>query len=529
MDKDKKIYLGDKCNNNCIFCAKLRQKASKEKSFQEICDELIIAKKNGDSIIIAGGEPLLRSDFNKIILFAKKIGLRITIETNGRIFQYPQFAEKIKKLGIYEIIIKVISYKKNIHENISRADNSFSQTNKGIKNLLAIRQNVSANILCSPENYKDIELIISFYKQLGIQRFQITLPPSFDSPMQNYYVLNTIPIINKVVKTFPKTNFSFNNLDTALLKEKNKRYPFILYIDTTNVCNLNCAVCSLTLNRAKKRRDISLEEFKGIINQMHNKIHRLHLSPCCEPTLNPNLFKMISHAKQINIENVSLFTNGMQDISNAVTSGLDEIYIALDGATAKTYRTFRRGGNFDTVKNNILKLSNARKKLGKQNPIIFLTFIVTKYNEHEIEEIKNLGKKLGVDYVQLKFIDFGDKFMHLAKDFLPNNLDYSIYKNEKLERKIYNNYSFCPIPWNECVVASDGSVYFCCKYAINKKYPVGNIFKNSFKDIWNNEKYKDFRTKFLNDENRTGICIHCHGRTNRSIIFSIKEGGSKLC
>jgi len=58
----------------------------------------------------------------------------------------------------------------------------------------------------------------------------------------------------------------------------------------------------------------------------------------------------------------------------------------------------------------------------------------------------------------------------------------------------------------------DGSVSACCSVE-DEKDDFGNIFENSFRDIWNNAKYriarryiKDKKTLDIKDNN---ICIEC--------------------
>ena len=43
-----------------------------------------------------------------------------------------------------------------------------------------------------------------------------------------------------------------------------------------------------------------------------------------------------------------------------------------------------------------------KKKHKSKTPFIMLQFIVFKHNEHEIEQIKSIGKELGIDKVVIK-------------------------------------------------------------------------------------------------------------------------------
>ena len=58
---------------------------------------------------------------------------------------------------------------------------------------------------------------------------------------------------------------------------------------------------------------------------------------------------------------------------------------------------------------------------------------------------------------------------------------------------------FCPIPFDEFEIHWDGNVYLCCP-AFNNYYSCGNVFENSFDDVWNSEKAIDFRNKIMNND-----------------------------
>ena len=51
-------------------------------------------------------------------------------------------------------------------------------------------------------------------------------------------------------------------------------------------------------------------------------------------------------------------------------------------------------------------------------------------------------------------------------------------------------FDFCPAPFQEMEIFSDGSVYVCCP-SWNEYYSIGNVFENSVEDVWNSEKAID--------------------------------------
>ena len=58
---------------------------------------------------------------------------------------------------------------------------------------------------------------------------------------------------------------------------------------------------------------------------------------------------------------------------------------------------------------------------------------------------------------------------------------------------------FCTQPFNRIEIYENGDVYNCCPPFINN-YSIGNIFEDSFDNIWNGEKIKKLRQKILNND-----------------------------
>lgn len=58
---------------------------------------------------------------------------------------------------------------------------------------------------------------------------------------------------------------------------------------------------------------------------------------------------------------------------------------------------------------------------------------------------------------------------------------------------------FCPRPFEEIEISNTGEVYTCCPNW-NNFYSIGNIYENTFEEIWNSDKAKDLRQRILNKD-----------------------------
>ncbi len=90
-------YLTYRCNARCVFCNIWKNgevRASQESPVDVVCGNLTDAHSLGVKIVdFTGGEPLLYECIGDVLAYAKKIGLRTTLTTNGIL--YPDRAEKI--------------------------------------------------------------------------------------------------------------------------------------------------------------------------------------------------------------------------------------------------------------------------------------------------------------------------------------------------------------------------------------------------------------------------------------------------
>ncbi|HOZ22640.1 MAG TPA: radical SAM protein [bacterium] len=84
------IELTERCNNACIHCCINQPEqdpsvAAKEMDSAFIFDLLRQAAELGAfSVRFTGGEPLLRDDFTELYLYARRLGLKVILFTNGR-------------------------------------------------------------------------------------------------------------------------------------------------------------------------------------------------------------------------------------------------------------------------------------------------------------------------------------------------------------------------------------------------------------------------------------------------------------
>ncbi len=289
-------------------------------------------------------------------------------------------------------------------------------------------------------------------------------------------------------------------------------YPYEIFIDPSNICNLRCPLCPTGMRKSGRPGvKISFSEFKRIMDEFGDYIYTVNLYNWGEPLLNPDIYKMIEYANKQSIiteinSNFNLFKES--EAGKLIESGLSHLIISLDGVNQKTYEIYRKNGDFNKVINNIKILTQKKKDMNSSLPFISIQFMVTSYNENEIEQMKKLGNELGIDNINFGQMNLDDPEKEL--NWLPKNTELRRY-TEDGKRKNYSK--FCSWLWTKTVINSDGSISpCCCRLAFDKSYDFGNIFTNKFRDIWNNNKYKSARKLMgRNKDSKVDIpCSICH-------------------
>jgi len=278
------------------------------------------------------------------------------------------------------------------------------------------------------------------------------------------------------------------------------RYFKSLMIEPTNICNLQCPVCPTGNGYYddKPKGSMSFPKFKKIIEPVKDFLRMVRLWGFGEPFLAPDILKMVDYLGENNIA-AFIHTNG-----NVLNKGIIdnfkknyklEISFSIDGVTQKTYNYYRKGGSLKKALDNLSSLVDLKKKNNLNNLEIIWQFLVMKTNEHEVKEVKQMAKKIGVDKLRIKTINIGED---------DSRYDDFVSKNKKYRRmKIINRKSQgCSfIDPGTPVVYWNGDVAPCCSYHFMNYY-MGNAYKKDILNIWDNQKYRRFRERYLKGQNK---------------------------
>lgn len=275
-------------------------------------------------------------------------------------------------------------------------------------------------------------------------------------------------------------NFLLAHYERALRVEKVASRPFVLLLDPSSLCQLQCPMCPTGLENAGKvghgrkfyrasRKLLSREIFDTVLAELADTLFFVHLYNWGEPLLNPNLTYFIRELVQRDIA-VDIHTNlslplGDRAMEELIDAGLDRIEASIDGFSQESYGRYRVLGRFDLARDNLVRLAAARDRLGAETQIVW-NFLVFRFNEAEIEPARRFCKERGIEFVRRE----AALSEALRTEFLPSYREGEILDDFFVQRaKPFAPEAIAGRPEQSCgwhyyysVVNADGSVSPCC-------------------------------------------------------------------
>jgi radical SAM protein with 4Fe4S-binding SPASM domain len=248
-----------------------------------------------------------------------------------------------------------------------------------------------------------------------------------------------------------------------------------------------------------------------VIDELANDLWALTFYFQGEPFINPGFLDMVRYASAKGIYTSTSTNAHFLDEAKAeatVRSGLSRLIISLDGTDQDTYSAYRKEGTLAKVIEGAERIVKWKKKLKSLTPHVVFQFLVVRPNEHQVPEARALAKRIGVDDLWLKTAQVYD-----PKDdhpLIPAQDKYSRYRrNASGVWEVKNALDdHCWKMWNSCVITWDGRVVPCC-FDKDAHYVLGDLGKQSFREVWNSDAYNAFRATLLHSRSDIDMCRNC--------------------
>jgi len=299
-------------------------------------------------------------------------------------------------------------------------------------------------------------------------------------------------------------------------------YPYMLQIEPTNRCNLKCPLCPAGTNRLEReRRDLTLDEFKTIIDDMQDYLLFLILWEWGEPFMHPQLPEIINYAHERDIKTLTStnahFLHDEEYLKRILQSGLTTLIVAIDSLEQEHYEVYRKKGNLFKALEGLKKLVRLKKEL-KSETLINLRMVIMKQNEHELPKIRNFARQVGVDIFTVKTLNPSCGLDSEDSVLVPTNPKYRRYEYKPGTFERVREDTHCRKMWFMCSISANGDV-IPCGYDYTCKLTVGNINEKPLSQIWNSEEARNLRERLYYQKDLIPICREC------SINFKLTGGG----
>ncbi len=159
------------CNLRCIHCyteseSKLYPNELSTEEALKVIDDLAAYKI--PSLLLSGGEPLLRHDFWQLLRATQKVGLRTVLSTNATLIK-PDVAEKLKEHGLIYVGASLDGIGE-VHNKFRGQPWAYDKAVKGIRNCKKAGIKISLRITLTRHNVNELDRYFKFIENEDIDR-----------------------------------------------------------------------------------------------------------------------------------------------------------------------------------------------------------------------------------------------------------------------------------------------------------------------------------------------------------------------
>lgn len=277
--------------------------------------------------------------------------------------------------------------------------------------------------------------------------------------------------------------------------EKTNRFPSMVQISITNMCDMSCSMCphiEFVKQKSFRSQYLDMDLYRRIADEVGENRGTIRLLGWGEALLHPDLVEMVEYAKLAGVEFVTLISNGRQltkeKSEGLIKAGLDVLEVSLDAYTESTYRAIRRNRFFNTIKDNIFTFLGLRDELGG-NTFVAVGIIKQPKAETELEDFKKYWSQIVDDVVVRRYRDFKG------------------YVNEEIETP--STREPCRCLWARFNITPEGKVTVCYD-DWQSQYIIADLHSTDMpiEKIWHSETFEQHRMAHL--EGRAfGLCKDC--------------------
>jgi radical SAM protein with 4Fe4S-binding SPASM domain len=301
-------------------------------------------------------------------------------------------------------------------------------------------------------------------------------------------------------RTVQKLNMPVKWASYELGLEAAPTFPDRVYLESTNICNLDCIMCPTGLHiDTRPKGFIEWDLYTAVIDEIAPFAEAVVLHSWGEPLLHKKIIEMIAYAKERGLW-VETSTNATR-LTEAVARkllevGLDRIYLSMDGLTKETYEKVRVKGKFEEVLGNIERFLDLKHELG--SPVeADIQIVRLSETDAEVAEFVERWKGSHANLINIKELDtWGGQIDEVSSLAVEEEDDPNANRKP------------CPNLWYHCHIHWDGTIVSCSR-DYDAVTPLGNVKNGGVIKTWNGARMREMRRWHLQGNFCAHQCVDC--------------------
>jgi len=289
--------------------------------------------------------------------------------------------------------------------------------------------------------------------------------------------------------------------------EKSDCYPIYVEIGPTNACNHRCVFCALDFIEGRHDYIDTKIMAKTLENMAENGVKSVMFAGEGEPLLHKDISKFVKYAKNSGSD-VSITTNGVlfnKEKAKECLPYLSWIRFSIDSGSSENYAQIHKTNqkDFDKVIKNIEETVKFRNSNGLKT-MIGAQFLLIPQNINETVKLAKICKDIGADNLQIKpysqhpnsinkFVINYEDYAYLEPELESFNSEkFKIIFRKKTMQRLQEkpNYDHCYGLSFFTLIDAKGNVIPCNLFYDNQDFYFGNLYEQSFPEIWEGTKRK---------------------------------------
>lgn len=340
-------------------------------------------------------------------------------------------------------------------------------------------------------------------------------------------------------------------------------YPSTIYLAVNTRCGFKCKMCDvgmdqydtqfykiMSLTKEQPRERLALDRLKALVDEVKD-FKPMIAATSTEPLLYKDIIPLCDYVVGSGLP-MLVTTAGLQLEKHAedlVRVGLQHLWVSIDGPPEVHNDIRGVKESFEKSRAGILAVDEWKRRLGREHPKVNINYALSNHNYHCLEPFMAAVHAWPVEHITFSHMNYvaagmaeahNARFGHLypatvssVSNADPMKVDVNVLWEQinlvktrypgragfgpDLDRRGLEDFYFhpevfvrgdrCYVPWRAAEIIANGD---CVVMTRCFHTSFGNIYEQSFKDIWNGPRYQEFRRNLIKHGSYPA-CSRCCG------------------